>query len=221
MPEAILDPAWRDRLAHDLRGPLAPLQTAAQLLAMPDLNDSQRAELAAIVSRQSTVLANMIDELGDWLSIERGRLLGKRETVELDYVLGIAAMKLGRERQPCVIFDNCKGLSLEADIRRVAQAFAAVLERRLALQNNTAPLRVVCNRISQQRVRLTFGDAVEAAAANAVRFDRAAPYSDTLGLALPIAAAIFSAHDGRIHWESSAGTCTLVCELPLAQLTGD
>ena len=33
------DPALLDRLAHDLRGPLGPIQTAAELLGMEALDE--------------------------------------------------------------------------------------------------------------------------------------------------------------------------------------
>ena len=56
-------PAWLDRLAHDLRGPLAPLQTASYLLQRDDLDPARRTELLVLLERQTQRLARMLDEL--------------------------------------------------------------------------------------------------------------------------------------------------------------
>ena len=47
------DYAWLDRLAHDLRGPLAPLQTASYLLQRDDLDETRRKIYAMLASDES------------------------------------------------------------------------------------------------------------------------------------------------------------------------
>src|SRR3546814_13244690 len=47
------EPAWLDRLAHDLRGPLAPLQTASYLLQRDALDPARRTELRELLDRQT------------------------------------------------------------------------------------------------------------------------------------------------------------------------
>ena len=46
-----------ERLAHDLRGPLAPLQTAAYLLRNGQLDDTRQLELYDLIERQTRRLA--------------------------------------------------------------------------------------------------------------------------------------------------------------------
>ena len=70
-----------DRLAHDLRGPLSPLQTAAYLLRRPDLEPERRDELLAIIDRQTTRLSSMVQEVSDWTRARQSRLVSRREAV--------------------------------------------------------------------------------------------------------------------------------------------
>ena len=60
------DAKWLDRLAHDLRGPLAPLQTASYLLQREDLDPARRQELLGMLERQTRRLGRMLDEIDDW-----------------------------------------------------------------------------------------------------------------------------------------------------------
>ena len=65
------------KIAHDLRGPLMPLRTAAWLLRS-ELGEQPRAgELAQIIDRQSVRLAQLMEELADW-----ARCMGGRDALE-------------------------------------------------------------------------------------------------------------------------------------------
>ena len=70
---------WLDRLAHDLRGPLTPLQTAAYLLRSGQVEGERQQELFVLIERQTQVLVRMIEELSDWTRVSQDRLLGRRE----------------------------------------------------------------------------------------------------------------------------------------------
>src|SRR5690606_14176339 len=91
---------WLDRLAHDLRGPLAPLQTATYLLQREDLDPARRAELLAMLERQAQRLARMREELDDWRRIGRGNLLGTRQESELALLLDHALVASGLAGTP-------------------------------------------------------------------------------------------------------------------------
>ena len=79
-----------ERLVHDLKGPLSPLQTAAYLLRRTELPADKRIELAETVERQARRMAGMIEELGDWVRAREGRLVTRRRPVELAYVVDLA-----------------------------------------------------------------------------------------------------------------------------------
>ena len=209
--------AWLDRLAHDLRGPLGPIQTAAELLGMDTLGQDQQRELIEMIRRQSRVLARMIDELADWSSMERGRLLGPRDASDLDWLLHTAAASLGKERATRIVLPSLPHpLLLQADARRLLQAFATLSALRLDQQAD-APLHIAVEQIGDGSVRIRFGDAIDATDRTLPSFDVATPGNDSLGLSAVIAAAIIAAHQGSIAWEGPVPARTLACRLPLAQ----
>ena len=90
------DKPWFDRLAHDLRGPLTSLQTAAYLLRTDPAGPNAK-DLADLVVRQSQRMGRMIEELDDWSRAEQRRLVDRREQVDLESALdmGLAAVSFG------------------------------------------------------------------------------------------------------------------------------
>ncbi|HTA66380.1 MAG TPA: histidine kinase dimerization/phospho-acceptor domain-containing protein, partial [Xanthomonadaceae bacterium] len=63
---------WLGRLAHDLRGPIGPLQLAARMLEGSAPLPTQLNELGRTIERQTSLLLQVADELDDLLSISLG-----------------------------------------------------------------------------------------------------------------------------------------------------
>jgi CheY-like chemotaxis protein len=61
-------------LAHELRNPLAPILSAAQLIAMRAGNDAPLARAAAIITRQGLQLTRLVDDLLDASRIHSAKL---------------------------------------------------------------------------------------------------------------------------------------------------
>ncbi len=74
-------------LAHELRGPLAPLRQAAQVLSSPAADDPQGERARAVVGRQVDHLARLVDDLLDAARISRGKVTLRRERVDLTDVV--------------------------------------------------------------------------------------------------------------------------------------
>jgi signal transduction histidine kinase len=68
-------------LAHELRNPLAPLATVAQILERSEADAQDRARLAAILGRQVRHLTRLIDDLLDVARITEGKIALRREAV--------------------------------------------------------------------------------------------------------------------------------------------
>jgi len=81
--------ALLERLAHDLRGPLSPMQTATWLLRKGGLSPDRHGELLDILDRQSDRLSGMVQEISDWVRARDGRLLTRRETVPVPLFLDL------------------------------------------------------------------------------------------------------------------------------------
>jgi PAS domain S-box-containing protein len=73
-------------LSHELRNPLAPIRTAASLMAHKDL-DPTLDHLRQTIDRQTALLSRIVDDLLDINRIERGQFSIKREPVLLSDVL--------------------------------------------------------------------------------------------------------------------------------------
>jgi PAS domain S-box-containing protein len=77
-------------LAHELRNPLAPIRTAVQLLNAPSATDSVRARAAEVIGRQAGNMARLLDDLIDIARITQQRMVLKKESVSIDYVVQCA-----------------------------------------------------------------------------------------------------------------------------------
>jgi signal transduction histidine kinase/CheY-like chemotaxis protein len=97
-------------LAHELRNPLAPIRTAAHLLARPGVAEAKREQATGIILRQVVHMSRLLDDLIDIARITQGRLLLRKEAVSIDSVVDVA---------------------LEA-VRPLAQAKGHALDRSLA-----------------------------------------------------------------------------------------
>jgi PAS domain S-box-containing protein len=77
-------------LAHELRNPLAPISTAAQLLKAAPFDRARVERSAAIIERQVRHMTELVDDLLDVSRVTRGLVELERKPVELKAVLGSA-----------------------------------------------------------------------------------------------------------------------------------
>jgi signal transduction histidine kinase len=97
---ALADAALRDAdrrkdeflamLAHELRNPLAPIMTAAELLSRRNVDDDAAQRAANVVRRQATQLTRIVDDLLDVSRISMGHVELKREPLLLSDVIDLA-----------------------------------------------------------------------------------------------------------------------------------
>jgi PAS domain S-box-containing protein len=74
-------------LAHELRNPLAPIMTAAHLLAL-GYNDAQRVQKSSeVIMRQARHLTNLVDDLLDVSRVTRGLVELKRSDLDFKELL--------------------------------------------------------------------------------------------------------------------------------------
>lgn len=208
------DPAWLDRLAHDLRGPLAPLQTAGYLLQREDLDPARRQELLAMVERQTRRLGRMLDELDDWVRAGRERLLGEREEVELALLLDYALVGSGIRD---VRVDDDGGIALvSGDPQRLTQLLRTLFD--FAQARGGLSGVALRSGDGHARVDVRVADAGSPAGDVAELLDapQREPYDEGLGLRLLLAREIAHAHGGELVAEPGDGGLHLRLELPMA-----
>lgn len=205
---------WLDRLAHDLRGPLSPLQTASYLLQRDDLDPARRLELLQLLERQSRRMARMLDELEDWARAGQDRLLGTREPCEVALLLDYALTGAGLAGTP--VDDDGAIAVVDGDSRRVTQLLRTLLD--FALARGGAPTLSLRSGAGKVTVEAVLPGPAPAEEALPGMFEQreAEPFDEGLGLRLMLARRIALAHGGELAAAIAGDHLVLRCELPLA-----
>ncbi len=212
---------WLDRLAHDLRGPLTPLQTAAYLLKSGQIDTVQQQELFALIDRQTRVLSGMIDELGDWSQANRGLLSCGRDACDIGMLLDIASstMKPVNGVMPS-IRDESDGAVVTGDQVRLVELLRTLTGYVLARVPSVAPTIRVSRQGAMVQIDVSaLGETAVDHAEIAAIFEHPLPepYDGGLGLKLLIARAIAVAHSGSLMAEAiPEGGVLIRCDLPVA-----
>jgi signal transduction histidine kinase len=116
-------------LGHELRNPLAPIQTALQLMNLR--GDETALRERAVIERQVRHLVRLVDDLLDVSRIARGKIELRRQPVEISEVLARAiemASPLLEERRHNLSVDvPQRGLTVLGDLTRLAQVVMNLL----------------------------------------------------------------------------------------------
>lgn len=208
------------RLAHDLRGPLAPLQTAVYLLRTGQLDDAKRDELHDLLDRQTRRLGGMIDELEDWLRIGQDRLLGSTTRVEPVQLLEVAMTGAGcAGGDPPDIDDASLLATVIGDQRRLAQLLRTLLEHARAQAGGATPRVRVRSDDSHVALDVVAAGGRPGEVETLLTQPLPDPGEDSLGLRLLVARAIAQSHGGTLEADDDGGRLRLRCTLPLATTT--
>lgn len=74
-------------LSHELRNPLAPIRAGAHIIALSPHADERVRKAVAVIERQSTLLARLVDDLLDVSRLKFGNLVLQRSRVDLRRVV--------------------------------------------------------------------------------------------------------------------------------------
>jgi PAS domain S-box-containing protein len=118
-------------LAHELRNPLAPIRTAAQILGSPRLAPDQLQWAQHVIQRQVARMALLLDDLLDIARITQGKLELKAERVKLTDVVDSAVEEVrplieSKNHQLTVTLPS-EELTLNADPLRLSQILSNLL----------------------------------------------------------------------------------------------
>lgn len=203
-----------ERLVHDLKGPLSPLQTAAYLMRRTDLPPERRVELADTVERQSRRMAMMIEELGDWVRANEGRLVTRRRPVDVQMLVDLALGAVaGCASVPDVAADVADA-RVDGDETRLVQALAALLAHAQA-RDEAAPLLHAMRQGGQVVIEIADRGPAPEAPESLLSTPLDEPHDLGLGLRLVVAAAIVRAHGGDIAAHALAPGLAWRIALPL------
>jgi signal transduction histidine kinase/DNA-binding response OmpR family regulator len=118
-------------LSHELRNPLAPIVTAAQVLDKVAPGDTRIAWVRDVIERQVTHLAGLVDDLLDVSRITQGKITLNREAVELgktlDHSLEIVRPLIDSKRHVLSVNVPDTPVWVFGDFSRLSQIFSNVL----------------------------------------------------------------------------------------------
>jgi len=118
-------------LAHELRNPLAPISSAAQILNLVS-NDPKGVEQAgAVIGRQVNHMSNLVDDLLDVSRVTRGLVSLTREAVDLKMIVASAVEQirplLDARKQELIVQLDPGPVAVSGDRTRLVQVIANVL----------------------------------------------------------------------------------------------
>jgi len=118
-------------LAHELRGPLAPLRNALQILRSPAADGDAMERAREMMGRQVHNMSRMIDDLLDVSRITQDKVQLRKEPVELGSVLGhvveAALHQIDARGQKLAVSLPPQPAYVEADVTRLEQLFGNLL----------------------------------------------------------------------------------------------
>src|SRR5262249_45676683 len=118
-------------LAHELRGPLAPLRNALTMMKVSHDNRAVLEDTREMMERQLNQMVRLVDDLMDLSRINRGKLDLRRERVELASVVH-QAVETVRPMAACSSHEIAvtlpqKPVYLDADVVRLTQVLINLL----------------------------------------------------------------------------------------------
>jgi len=213
--------AFLDRLAHDLRGPLSPLQTASYLLKRPDLDPSRQRELVEIIDRQSARLSTMVGEMADWIRAEQSRLVLHREDSPLDMLIELATGGANVREFKVAFAAGSSEVEINGDPQRLVQLFTTLIAYTNS-RRQAGPMQIEVGAVVNDAVSIHIDDPAadlpQAMVDELFITQQPAPFDDGLGLRLILARSIAEAHGGTLDAETRAGgTVRMTLTLPVVR----
>ncbi len=203
-------------LAHELRNPLAPIRTAAELMLRTTPPEAPQRRAVEIVDRQVQQMTRMVDDLLDVSRITHGRIELERQPVDLAAVVGAAVEAVGpalQERGHQLQVLAGVPLTVLGDAARLQQCLVNLLSNAAKYTDPGGRIRVELLREGEQAVMRVQDSGVGIAPdmlpvifdlfVQSVRtLDRA---QGGLGIGLSVVRRLVEMHGGRVS-ACSAGT---------------
>jgi PAS domain S-box-containing protein len=119
-------------LAHELRNPLAPIRTAAEIMKFPSGSEAQRQWSGRIIDRQVQQMARLLDDLLDISRITHDTLVLRRERVSLGPVIEASIETIqpliDSKQQTLELESPDTEITMEGDPVRLTQILTNLLE---------------------------------------------------------------------------------------------
>jgi diguanylate cyclase len=206
-------------VAHELRSPLAPLGTAAELLRLALADEPLLARLQGIIKRQVAHMAKLVDDLVDGSRGSTGTFRLDRETLDfaatLAHAVDACRPAIDSRRQILTLQLAVDTVKVEGDAVRLTQVFSNLLDN--ASKYTQAEGNISLNaHVEDRRVVVTIKDNGIGISATAlptvfqmfVQEEHAIETNRTgLGIGLAVVRDLVQAHGGSVVCRSEGRNC--------------
>jgi PAS domain S-box-containing protein len=218
-------------LGHELRNPLAPIRTAADLLRLGAPLDEMQSQARDMIERQVRHLSRLVDDLLDVGRITSGIIMLRPQLLDLASVISDAldtTRTVVRTRQHRLVTSVAGGsLYVMGDATRLAQMFANLVNNAAKYTPEGGYIEVTCERTDTHAVIHVkdSGIGIEPELLDHV-FDlfaqgkRGSDRSEGgLGIGLTLVRRIVELHEGTVeaHSEGNGRGSEFIVRLPLAE----
>jgi signal transduction histidine kinase/CheY-like chemotaxis protein len=222
-------------LAHELRNPLAPIMTAAQLLKVGSLDPRSVANASDIIVRQATHMTDLVNDLLDVSRVTRGLVTLEKEELDLNVIVAAAVEQvrplIDARRHSLTLQLSSRSAHVTGDRTRLVQVISNIL-------NNAAKYTAPGGRITlsvtvdEQRVHVAVRDNGVGIAPDVLPyifdlFTQAERTPDRsqggLGIGLALVKSLVALHGGTVSARSEGlgqGSEFCICLPRLATLDG-
>lgn len=202
-------------LAHELRNPLAPISSAAQLLGMASWDAEKVKATSQIIVRQVGHMTTLIDDLLDVARVTRGMVVLDTEPLDMREVLSAAVEQatplIQARRHHIALHLPPDQTAVLGDRKRLIQVVVNLLNNASKYTPEGGKIRVRLQVLADEMVLDVADNGIGIAADVAPRvfelFSQAARTSDRsqggLGLGLALVQSLVSSHGGSVQAKSA------------------
>lgn len=133
-------------LAHELRNPLAPIRLAAGIFGSPASSEAQKQRSQQIIERQVKHMALLLDDLFDISRITLGKLVLRKEALDLRIVVEAAIettrAKIQAKHHELFVTLPAEPIQVDADPLRLEQILTNLLNNAAKFTANAGQIRI-------------------------------------------------------------------------------
>jgi signal transduction histidine kinase len=149
-------------LAHELRNPLAPIRTAADIMRVKQLTDPALMQCRDVIGRQVEQLTRLVDDLLDVSRITSGKLRLQKTLCDVSGIVqrAVETQKpiLDERRQDLRVELPAEPLILEGDLTRLSEALANLLNNAAKYSNDGGKILLRVERVAAAEVVIRVKD---------------------------------------------------------------
>ena len=202
-------------LAHELRNPLAPISSAAELLKLGTLDTDKVRSTGALIARQVGHMTGLVDDLLDVSRVTSGMAIIQKEDVDIKRVLADAMEQvrplMETRKHRCVVQTAPGNVAVCGDYTRLVQVVANLLHNAVKYTPEHGRIEVALD-AGNEHVTVTVSDNGVGISAELLPhvfelFSQAERSSDRaqggLGLGLALVKSLVELHGGTVTAASS------------------